>query len=63
MGIPYQRAVTVLLPQNISVLVSSKVVQPIIEFSSPLAMMADTKVKCCVKLLACQPRSRMPAQG
>lgn len=63
MGIPYQRAVMVLLPQNINVLVSSKVVQPIIKFSPPLAMMADTKVKCCVKLLARQPRSRMPAWG
>lgn len=28
-----------------------------------LAMMADTKIKCCVKLLARQPKSRKPRQG
>lgn len=35
MGTPYQRAVMVLLPQNVSVLISSKVIRPIIQFSSP----------------------------
>lgn len=57
MGIPYQRAVMTSVPQNVSALVSSKVVQPIMN-APALAMMADTKIKCCVKLLARQPKSR-----
>lgn len=62
MGIPYQCAVITPVPQKVSALVSSKVVQPIMN-APTLAMMADTKIKCCVKLLARQPKSRKARQG
>jgi hypothetical protein len=57
MDAPYQRAMATMasVPRNISALVSSKIVQPIMNRPT-LAMMADTKIKCCVKLLARQPK-------